>query len=567
MMLNRRLFLGGSASVAVLAALAACAKNSDSDSSSGSAGAPKTDDAAAKAINKKDRSELKEGGELHFSITAPVSNWNAATVAGNTGDLRWVYKFVNPYWIEWGDDGAPTPNPDFYAKCEASEVDGKTVVEMEINEKAVWGNGRPIDAEDIKASYDHGLDSAYNWASNENYDKIESVEITGERSAKLTFTSTFPDWSNMVTGPSPKELMDTPEAFNDAMSGESAFNNDYFAGPFKVDSYDAAQQVITVVPNDKWWGEKPLLEKVTFRALDPAAEATAFASKSIDVITSIINSDVYQQCIGRDDAEVRENFGLTWRHFTLNGKSGPLADKAVRQAIVRACDREAIANSALAGLPVDPSEFLLGNRFFMPSQEGYKDNSGPWSYDVEAAKKLLEDAGWKEGADGIREKDGKRLSIAVTIPAGVSTSENESTLLQNQLKDVGIEITLNAVESAKFFDDYVTVGNYEITVFAWVGTQYPMANVGQQYQTDAGSNFSGLSVPEIDKLVDEVATEGDHAKRVEKANKIDELIWENVFNFPTYERPQLTAVPKALANFGAMGLASFRPENVGYVNE
>ena len=149
--------------------------------------------------------------------------------------------------------------------------------------------------------------------------------------------------------------MSTADAFNNAMAGEDNFNNDYFAGPFKIESFDKSQQVVTLVPNDKWWGEKPLLEKVTFRVLDAAAQATAFANKTLDVIDYIISADVYQQCIGREDAEVRQNYGLQWRHFTLNGSTGVLADKAVRQALLRACNRQAIAESDLAGLPVPVS--------------------------------------------------------------------------------------------------------------------------------------------------------------------------------------------------------------------
>ena len=137
----------------------------------------------------------------------------------------------------------------------------------------------------------------------------------------------------------------------------------------------------------------------------------AFANKEIDVLDYIFSADVYQQASGRDDAEVRQNTGLQWRHIMFNASSGPLTDKAVRQAITRACNREAIAASDLAGLPVDAKKVLLGNRFFLPVQEGYQDNSTSWGHDVEAAKKLLDDAGWVAGSDGVRVKDGKKLEL------------------------------------------------------------------------------------------------------------------------------------------------------------
>ena len=328
MMINRRLFLGGTASVAALTALAACAKSSDS----GSGGSAEGTLGGASAMNVQERSALKEGGELKMGLTATIANWNSAHVDGNGVDLRNIMYFVSPFVLDWADDGSPTPNPDFLTKMEGTEEDGKTVVTVAVSDKAVWGNGRSWSSEDIKESLTHGMDEKYKWASTDGYDQIEDVEIVDDLTAKITFKSIFPDWTNVVSGVAPKELMSTAEAFNNAMAGEDNFNNDYFAGPFKIDSFDKSQQVVTLVPNEKWWGEKPLLEKVTFRVLDPAAEATAFANKTLDVIDYIISADVYKQCIGREDAEVRQNFGLQWRHFTLNGSTGVLADKAVRQA-------------------------------------------------------------------------------------------------------------------------------------------------------------------------------------------------------------------------------------------
>lgn len=559
MMINRRLFLAGSTSAAALAALAACAKTEDGTSSGTGS--------AADAINAQERSALQQGGELRFAMSAAIANWNALHIDGNGVDIRNVMNFVAPYFLDWADDGSFSPNPDFLTTFEAEEVDGKTVVTVGLNEKAVWGNGRAMSWEDIEASVVHATDEEYAWASTDGIDKVEGVEKVDEFTAKVTFNSIFPDWSNALAGVSPKELFVDANTFNTVMAGEGNFNNDFYAGPFKVDSYDQSQQLVTLVPNDKWWGEKPLLDKVTFRALDSAAEATSFANKSLDVLDYIISADVYNQAIGRSDAEVRQNFGRQWRHFTINAASGPLADQAVRQAIVRACDREAIAASDLAGLPLDYSELLLGNRFFMPNQEGYQDNGKDWAYDVEAAKKLLDDAGWVEGSDGVREKDGTKLAFVFTIPTGTPTTENEANLLQSQLKEVGISMTTQTVETDKYFEEYVNVKNYAITAFTWQGTQYPMANIGQIYGATSESNFTSQAVPEVDEYVAKIGSTTDETERIKMTNECDALLWEYVYNFPIYVRRQLTAVPKNLANFGAMGLASYRAENIGYLAE
>lgn len=556
MMLNRRLFLGGVASTAVLATLSACAKNSDSGSGSDS----------TSAVNSHKREDLEAGGELRIPMSATIPNWNYQHVDGNGVDLRNIMDFVLPYCLDWDDKGDFKANPDFYTTFEAEEVDGKTVVTIGLNEKAVWGNGRAWSSEDIEASLAHAKDEAYSWASTDGIAQVEAVEIVDERTAKVTFESVFPDWSNALAGLSPKELFVDATTFNEVMAGtDVATYNDYFAGPFKIESWDESAQKATLVPNDKWWGEKPLLEKVTFTVLDPAAQATAFANKSIDVINYIISADVYDQCVGRADAEVRQNLGRQWRHFTINANSGFMAEEPVRQAIMRACDREAITKSDLAGLPVEVDKFQLGNRFFLPTQEGYEDNSKDWSYDPKAAEKLLDDAGWVKGTDGIREKDGTRLSFAFTIPTATPTTENEANLLQSQLKEVGIEMTLSTVDTNKYFDEYIRPGNYTMTAATWQKTQYPMANIGQIYGTGSNSNYSGQSVPEIDEYIVKIGSTADNAERIKMTNEVDKLIWKYVLNFPIYLRPQLTAVPKNLANFGAVGLASFRPENIGYV--
>ena len=289
MKLNRRMFLSTTASAAVLTALAACAKNG-SGSSGSTAGVP----TAAP-------DELQDGGTLRFGIGSAPANWNAVTVDGNIVDVWLVMKFVSPFTVDWAADGKATPNPDFLTKLEAAEVDGKTVVTVVINEKATWGNGRKWDSEDIKVFFDHVKDPSYSWATVEGLDKVEKVEIVDKQTAKVTFNSIYPDWSYPLAGISPRELMADAKTFKESMAGATKFNNDYFAGPFKIKSYDESKQVITLERNDKWWGATPKLETVTLHVLDDSAMGQAFANKEIDVLDYIFSADVYQQASGRDD--------------------------------------------------------------------------------------------------------------------------------------------------------------------------------------------------------------------------------------------------------------------------
>lgn len=78
--------------------------------------------------------------------------------------------------------------------------------------------------------------------------------------------------------------MEDPAIFNDGLL--DTINNDYLSGPYKVDNWDSAQKVLTVVPNENWWGEKPLLERITFRQMEASAARAAFRNGEIDAVTA-----------------------------------------------------------------------------------------------------------------------------------------------------------------------------------------------------------------------------------------------------------------------------------------
>ena len=240
-----------------------------------------------------------------------------------------------------------------------------------------------------------------------------------------------------------------------------------------------------------------------------------------------------------------------------------MTDKTIRQAIVHALDREAIAASDLAGIdwPATP----LNNHVFLQGQEGYVDTAAATGldHDPEAARTLLEDAGWTLGEDGIREKDGEPLVVRFTQLATVKVSENEALQARAQLEEVGIRLDIVTVPIARF-GATLTAREFEIIAFSWVGTPYPFSNLHQIYGTGSESNFAQLSLPEVDALIERIAVETDLAERTSLANEIDALLWEAVHTLPLYQRPELIATRADLANYGAVGLSSLRWEDVGF---
>ena len=525
------------------------------------------------ALNLKPRDQVKDGGTLRFAISQLPTAWNGLDIDNNSVDLNsTIWGFVGVSNFQYGADGAPTPDKDFlqsYDVKKAADNGGHQQVTLHLNPNAKWNSGRTIDYTDYVATWKamNGSNEAFKPATTDGFNQVTSV-TQGDKPTDvvITFKTASPDWTATWSTVLPKEGASTPELFN---NGWKTFNPNWFTGPFTLDKVDQAQKTLTVKRNDKWWGDKAKLDSVSFKELDDATQTKAFANKEIDVVDTIITKDGYDTAKKRTDADLREAGSLQWRHFTFNTKSNGLTDIKVRQAIVKGINRQAIAKSDLAGLPVDPAAVMLGNHFFMPGQVGYKDNSGDYAYNPEQAKQELDAAGWKMNGN-VREKDGKKLTIDYAMLTGVPTSENEGALLKQNMAAIGVTVNLVNTPSDSM-NDVLTNHSFGIIAFTWKGTPYPMNNVRQIYgaasegsSKASESNFSQLVDPKLEKLIPQIDTEEDQTKRIALTNQADKIIWDNVMTTPLYRRAQFAAVPKNLANYGAATFETVPAQNIGF---
>jgi peptide/nickel transport system substrate-binding protein len=522
----------------------------------------------AQDINAKDRADLQQGGTLRLPVSEfGGGNWNIFNVNGNNDDLAHAMNALLPLYFYYDAKGVYHPNPNFVASVEQTNAN-PTTIHVKLNPKAVWGDGSPVDVDDFMATWKalNGSNKKFQAASTEGYDSIASVTQGADKfDYTVTWKAAYPDWDAVIgAGVLKAESVKDPDTFN---TGWKKLDNNWLSGPFKVGSFDETQKVLTEVPNDKWWGDKPLLDKITYRAISPDAWAAAFVNNELDSFDIGPDPDAFKRASGVQDATVRKAAGPNFRHITFNVKAGLIADKLIRQSIVRGLDRDAIGSSDLAGIdwPVTP----LNNIFLLQTQQGYEDDGKATGldYDPEKAKSDLDAAGWKVGSDGIREKDGKKLEVKFSQLSGVNVSENEALQIQNQLKEIGIKVDIVNVPISKFQDgSLLSKHEFEMVAFSWIGTPHPFTFPKQLAQTGSESNFTQVSIPEVDKLIPTLGTEVDPAKRAEISNQISKILWENVSTLPLYQRPALVAAKSKLANYGAFGLSdkAFPWENVGY---
>jgi peptide/nickel transport system substrate-binding protein len=535
--------------------LAACSGGGDDPTTSQSA-PPKT---GSTDINPQPREALKPGGTLNLSIYQWITQYNVGQVDGTQGDGAAILAMTEPRLWFYDESGKPSPNPDVLASAAVTGTNPQ-VVTYKVNPKATWSDKTPITWQDFATQWKtrNGTDKRFQIADSTGYDVIANVERgADDREAKVTFREPFADWQSIFDPLLPGAALDTPAEFNTGWIEKVPT----WGGPWKVGTTDKTSQTITMVANPDYWGVKPLLDKIVFRALDSAAFTDAYLNNEIDEAPGR-QPDDYKRLVGAAGTKIRT--GGRWDLSVLTlGSKGPLADVKVRQAIGAAVDRDAIARAQSSGLPF--SVHTVGNHFFMPSQDGYQDNSGEYGkLDLARAKSLLDEAGWAAAADGkSRSKDGQPLKLNFVVSAGSTSTVPQ--LLQNMLAQAGITVELQKVPGNDFFEKYVYRGAFDLVFFRNVDQLYPSLSYSV-FRSTGEQNYGKIGSPDIDRLIAQAAAETDHAKQVGLLNQIDVRLWQLEHSIALFQTPQILAVRDTLANFGAYGLSDDRQyTEVGFV--
>ena len=517
-------------------------------------------------MNPQPRDKVQQGGKLVWPSMLPA-NFNYGQLDGTIADGALMIGAVMPSLFTFDASGTPKFNPDYLVDEPKLVTSPKQVVTYKLNPKAIWYDGTPIAAPDFIAQWkaQNGTNTAYQTSSNTGYSQIESVaQGTDKFEVVVTFKTPFADWKSLFSFLYPASTNNDPKIFNAGWKGKFLTS----AGPFKFEGYDATAKIFTFVPNEKWWGNKPKLDSLVFRVIDADAEPTALANGEIDLMDIGPSADYYNKAKVVPGVDIRVAGGPNFRHLTMNSQSPVLQDVKVRQALAMGIDREAIAKAELGPLPVNPVP--LGNHIFMQNQAGYQDNSAVVAYNPDKAKQMLDEAGWVVQGDK-RVKAGKTLAVKLVIPGGVAVSKSEAAIIQNLLGQINVQVDVNTVPLDDFFDKYITKGQFDFTVFSWLGTPFPISSGQSVYQKPSGENirqnYARVGSDEIDGLYHEASQELDPAKAIEKANEIDKLIWAEVHSVTSYQRPDIWAAKKNLANMGAYGFASIAYEDIGWMAE
>ncbi len=529
-----------------------------------------TDSASSNDINAVDVANLPQGGTLTFPLSGFPPNFNYHNLDGTDADNAHVIGALLPGTFEYNSKAEPRLDAEYVTKAELTSESPKQVITYQINPKAKWDDGTAITWKDFEAQWKalNGSNEAFKVASTQGYDKMESV-VRGNDDLEVvvTFREPYADWRGEFNPLYPASTNSDPAVFNDGWKSKFLVT----AGPFKVGGVDQTAQTITLVRNEKWWGRPAKLDRIIFRVIDPDAQVNALANGEIDFFDVGPDVNKLRRAEGMAGVQLRKAAGPNFRHITINGQTEVLKDVKVRKALALAINRETIGKAMLTPLGFEAKP--LNNHIFMTNQKGYQSNAGDLEKaDPEAAKKLLDEAGWTQTGD-VRMKDGKPLKIRFVIPTNVATSAQESQLVQQMLKGIGVQVDIEAVPLDDFFEKYITPGNFVFTVFSWLGTVFPISSSKSIYANPkpgpdgelvVQQNYARVGSPELDALFDEATRIFDAEEAAKVGNRIDKMIWDEVHSLTLYQRPEIVASKANLANFGAFGFASTIYEDIGF---
>ena len=524
---------------------------------------------ASKAYNNpQERDNIQDGGTLTLATTEIGPNWNANSTDGNSVYMNEFWSFYQPHLWDYSFDGKATPNPDFLSKVTLTSED-PMVVTYDINPDAKWNDGSEIDYTAFQSTWNalNGKDSAYNPPMTTGYDQIASVEKgESDKQVVVTFETPFYPYTGLFN------LLVNPKAA-DADTFTQGWINDphteWAAGPFVVDSFDDSQ--VTFTPNPNWWGDKPKLDKVVFKQMESSAAINAFHNGEIDAVGAS-TADNLKIVRSMDDVQIRIGYSKSTDVLTYNGTADALKDIAVRKAITQGFDQKTWSKIRYQGTDYDSPQ--PGSECMLVFQDGYENNLPKDSgYDVDAAKKTLEDAGYTMGDDGYYQKDGKPVKISYTYFGDDANQTALANAYQKMMKDIGVDCEIVNLDNSEFSKTLISK-SFEVLAMGWSASDpYGYSTSGYQlYGSDSDSNYSFIGASEIDAMLKKPSTMSDTAEAIAAFNEAEKAAFEQYGTIPIDVRPSYLAVKKGLANFGPAGFANcnngiWHTENIGWQKE
>jgi len=523
MTLSRRTFLAGTAALGVAGALG-----------------PR--EATAQAAPQK-------GGQIIVGISQEPQNFNPLmpTIESQRGVHMAIFDDL------WRIDGKGNFVPDLAVAIPTQTNGGiskdGTVFTVKLRSDAKWHDGRPFTARDVVFTWQTLMSGKVTAFSTVGFDQIADMWTADDTTVKWKMKQPFAPILELMA-----DLFIVPEH----VLGKSAdINKDEFntrrpigTGPFKFVQW-ASGEHITLEANKAYHGPGPYLDRLIFKYIpDLTVLFTQLKTGEIDVAgIQGIPVDLYPEAKTLTNVNLYVDPSTSYETIAPNHLLPMFKDKRMRQALYLGMDKKPIVEKIYLGLAPEAESYVP------PQSWAYNPQiKGRHKYDPERARRLLDEIGWKVGGDGIRVKDGARLSFENACTAGNKQREQIQQLLQQQWRQIGVEMKISNKPAAVLFGDFYRMSKFETIIIGMAMGPDPEHSfrLHSKYipaKGGLGRNSIAYESAEVDRLLDAGVRDIDRTKRKAAYGKLQEVLADEVPYLPIYHFVNIRGTRKGVEGF------------------
>lgn len=385
-----------------------------------------------------------QGGTLIYAEVTPINNWQtqAARFYEKANVLNSVLDRLT-YFDPVAGELVPWIASDFTANPEHTEFT------FTIRDGVSFSDGTPLDAAAVKANLDafgFGIPAA-NIQPNVDFSGYAGSEVLAPNQVRVTLAA--PNSNFLRTTSSVTAGLVSPATLALDTAGQSSIAKISGSGPFVFASEKPDEEVVLAKREGYAWAPQGArnqgeahLDSVVIKYLPEVAHrAGAVQSGQVDLVRGLQPADEAALAAGGNSVLAAAGTDLTANMAAVRTGSGRLEDPQVRRALQIGIDRQSIKDTVLS------DSYTVAASVLNHGAPGFTDLSGQLAYDPEEAKRLLDDAGWKVGSDGIREKDGTKLSVTVTSSNNSVVIKPAFELIEQQWRQIGVQLNNRAADN------------------------------------------------------------------------------------------------------------------------
>ena len=401
------------------------------------------------------------------------------------------------------------------------EIDRKrTSIIFHLEEAARWHDGQPFTSDDVVYTFKQLLDPAGGALNRVRFEDVANVEALTGHSVLFELDRPRPGFLADIS-----RVMILPEHLlkNTTVASNAFARAPVGTGPYMMSHWDTGQQ-ITIVQNPDWRGEKPFLEKVSYRMVPEKRVALElFTSGTLDILPDV-NEPPPENAVVVDYPQRQLN---AW---VFNVNTPYFSDATTRRAVSRLIDRKAISCSIMN---------CLADPVYSPWPETNTDTT-PLLFSPGAARKLLASAGWRDtNRDGVLDRDGVPFEFSLLLPDSDMTGNRAVAVITHDLRKAGIKANTTVVSWA-VYTDRLRRHQFDASILS-VSIDRPF-DAAELFHSDgarSGRNFGGFTDRQIDRLFRRLAEEKSFQKRGALQERIDQrlvLLQPMAFTVYPYQR-------------------------------